>query len=127
MSNNLVAPAAVPLQGDPGVIDLSMLAKNFDNNPEKIRRFAYRFLESARHGVEDAETALAQQDLPLLAMLGHRNKSSARAVGAVGFACLWQFLEQLKESPNGEAGQIVCRLRPLLARIEEHIAASFPD
>ena len=131
----MAMPAAVqqvganaPPQGDSEVIDLSILAKNFDNNPEKIRKFAYRFLETARQGVRNAETALAQQDLPLLAMLGHCNKSSARAVGATGFACLWQSLEQLKESPNGDhAGQIVCRLRPLLARIEEHVAALFPD
>ncbi|HEX7635565.1 MAG TPA: ATP-binding protein [Noviherbaspirillum sp.] len=116
------------LQGDSDVIDLGMLAKNFNNNPEKIRKFAYRFLEIARQGVKNAETALAQQNLPLLAMLGHCNKSSARTVGAAGFACLWQSLEQLKENPDGDhAGQIVCRLRPLLARIEERVAALFPN
>ena len=83
---------------------------------------------NATVSVKNAETALAQQNLPLLAMLGHCNKSSARTVGAAGFACLWQSLEQLKENPDGDhAGQIVCRLRPLLARIEERVAALFPN
>ena len=116
----------VSLANDPQVIDLRVLAKNFENNPEKVRKFALRFLESAQQSIVDVDAALAREDLPLLKALGHRNKSSASSVGALGLAQLWQALEQMQENGNVEqAREIVCQLQPLLAQIETHIAASF--
>ena len=120
----VVNPAS--LASDPQVIDLGVLAKNFENNPEKVRKFAFKFLESAQQSIAEIDAALAREDLPLLKALGHRNKSSASSVGALGLAQLWQTLELLQENGNVEqAREIVCQLQPLLAQIETHIAASF--
>jgi len=114
------------LASDPQVIDLGVLAKTFENNPEKVRKFAFRFLESVQQSIAEVNAALAREDFPLLTALGHRNKSSASSVGALGLAHLWQTLEQLQENGNVEqAREIVCQLQPLLAQIETHIAASF--
>ena len=114
------------LASDPQVIDLGVLAKIFENNPEKVRKFAFGFLESALQSIAEVDAALAREDLPLLKALGHRNKSSASSVGALGLAQLWQTLELMQENGSVEqAREIVCQLQPLLAQIETHIAASF--
>jgi HPt (histidine-containing phosphotransfer) domain-containing protein len=121
-----VAADSDPWAGDPSIIDLSVLAKNFPNNPEKIRKFAFRFLETARQSIDEADAALAQENLPLLAALGHKSKSSARAAGAMGFADLWQALEQTKDSGGlAQSREIIAGLRPLLAQIEQHLDAVF--
>ncbi len=110
------------------VIDLGVLAQLFANNPEKVRKFAFHFLQTAREGMADIEAALAQEDLDLMAQLGHRNKSSARAVGASGLADLWEALEALGEGGSVEqAREIVRHVRSLLVQIEKHVAASFFD
>ena len=113
---------------DLAIIDLGMLEKNFSNDPAKVRKFAYRFLDTAWQGVEEAEAALKRQDLMQLAALGHRNKSSARAVGAMGVAALWQELEHAQDCRDMTyVEQLVGRLRPLLEKIEERIAVVFPS
>ena len=126
-----VAVASVPsseVRPASAIIDLGMLEKNFNNDPAKVRKFAYRFLETARRGMEETEAALKQQDLTQLAALGHRNKSSARAVGAMEAAALWQELEYVQDGHGmAEAEQLVGRLRLMLAQIEEYIAALFPS
>lgn len=112
---------------DLAIIDLGMLEKNFSNDPAKVRKFAYRFLDTARQGVEEAEAALKRQDLEQLAALGHRNKSSARAVGAMNAAALWQELEHAQDYRDMTyVEQLVGRLRPLLEKIEERIAVVLP-
>jgi len=121
-----VATGSDPWAGDPSIIDLAVLAKNFPNNPEKIRKFAFRFLETARQSIDEADAALAQENLPLLAALGHKSKSSARAAGAMRFADLWQALEQTKDSGGlAQSREIIAGLRPLLAQIEQHLDAVF--
>ncbi len=57
-----------------------------------------------------------------LSALGHRTKSSARTVGAMGFGELCQALEQLKGGEDTEqARDIVVQMRVLLAQISESI------
>ena len=120
-------PAPVPTPDAPPVIDLGVLAKSLNHDAEMVARFAYRFLEIALEGVQEAERALSRQDMQGLAALGHRHKSGARAVGAIGFGDVWHALEQCKESPDAShAGQIVGRLRPMLERIEAQVAAACP-
>jgi CheY-like chemotaxis protein len=119
--------AAAQETSDPAVLDLDVLGRNFANDAAKVRKFAYRFLETARQGVCEAEAAWQLRDLAQLAALGHRNKSSARAVGAAGLAALWQSIEQLHgEAEPARVERLVCRLRPLLVQIEEMIASRFP-
>lgn len=123
---NTVATGSDPWTGDPKIIDLTVLAKNFPDNPEKIRKFAFRFLETARQGIDEVDAALAQENLPLLAALGHKNKSSARATGAMGLADLWQALEQTKDDEGlVRSRETIDRLRPLLVQIEQYLDAVF--
>ncbi|MDD5242014.1 MAG: ATP-binding protein [Sulfuricella sp.] len=113
------------LAGDPEIIDLSVLARMVNNNPAKVRKFAFKFLESAQRGMAEIEAALERQDLAALAALGHRIKSSARTVGAMGFADLCQTLEQVKEGGSvGQAREIVVGLRRLLVKIKEHVVVT---
>ena len=69
--------------------------------------------------------ALAQGDVARVRELGHRIKSSARTVGALGMADICQALEHL---PPGTPEQELARARalaaglwPLLERITEQI------
>ena len=125
-----VRPRSVPafkttLAGDPQVVDLSILAKLLGYNPQKVRKFAFKFLQTTQDGFAEIEAALARGDVAQARELGHRIKSSARTVGALGMADLCHSLETL---PPGEAayeaeqaGQIVKRLWPLLEQITEQV------
>ncbi len=108
--------------GDPQLIDLAILAKSVGNDPQKIHRFACKFLESTEKALQGIETALAEGNLGGLAALGHRLKSSARTVGALGFAELCQSLELFKNQGNiAQARDIVDRLRLLQERIRQYL------
>ncbi|MEC5161866.1 two-component system, sensor histidine kinase and response regulator [Janthinobacterium sp. CG_23.3] len=123
-------PARAPafkttLAGDPRVIDLSILAKLLGYNPQKVRKFAFKFLQTTQEGFADMEAALARGDVQQVRELGHRIKSSARTVGALGLADLCQNLETLPlQEPAREAEQaalLVARLWPLLELVTEQI------
>jgi len=118
-----VAPATpaaeTTLGGDPGIIDLAVLAELMGNDRRKIRDFALRFIESAREDIAKIEAALKNKDMAALGALGHYVKSPATMVGAMGFADLCQALEHCEDVE--QARDIVSQLRPLLERIKEHI------
>ncbi len=124
-----VAPAAPAfptiLPGDPAVIDLTILAKVLSYDPDKVRKFAFKFLQTTQKAFEDMETALAAGNVQQVRELGHRIKSAARTVGALGLGTLCEQLEALpvttRETERAEASAIVARLWPLLAQITEHI------
>jgi HPt (histidine-containing phosphotransfer) domain-containing protein len=89
-----------------------------------MRKYANMFLDSARDGLVEVRVALEQGDMKRLSELGHRIKSSARAVGAMSFAELCLQLEHLKpEDDVARARDIVARMQPLLEKLKEHIAA----
>ncbi|MCC7702400.1 PAS domain S-box protein [Janthinobacterium sp. GW460P] len=120
------APAfKTTLAGDPQVIDLSILAKLLGYNPEKVRKFAFKFLQTTQDGFGDIDAALARGDVHQVRELGHRIKSSARTVGALGLAELCHNLETLAPGEAADeaerAQQIVARLWPLLEQITEQI------
>jgi two-component system sensor histidine kinase/response regulator len=116
-------PAIVP--GDPEVIDLTILAKLLSYDPAKVRKFAFKFLQTTQSGFDEMETALAAGNVQRVRELGHRIKSAARTVGALGMAELCEQLEHLPagslEIERGEARAIVGRLWPLLEQVTEHI------
>ncbi|HZV66171.1 MAG TPA: ATP-binding protein, partial [Telluria sp.] len=62
-------PAALPyggfraLAGDPAVIDLSVLAKLLSYDQDKVRRFAFKFLQSSQDGFTEMDAALARGDV----------------------------------------------------------------
>jgi len=120
------APAfKTTLAGDPQVIDLSILAKLLGYNPEKVRKFAFKFLQTTQDGFGDIDAALARGDVHQVRELGHRIKSSARTVGALGLAELCHNLETLAPGEAADeaerARHIVARLWPLLEQITEQI------
>ncbi len=116
------SPSAVTMQGDPSIIDLTILAKMVGDDPAKVRKYAYKFLETTSNSLPEIEAALQAGDLLLLGALGHRCKASARAVGAIGFADLCQALDEGKVGGDiAQMSAIVAQLRPLLERIREQI------
>jgi signal transduction histidine kinase/CheY-like chemotaxis protein/HPt (histidine-containing phosphotransfer) domain-containing protein len=119
-------PAFKPtLAGDPAVVDLSVLAQLLGYNPQKIRKFAFKFLQTTQDGFEEIDSALARGDVARVRELGHRIKSSARTVGALGMAEICLALEQLAPgTPQEElarARALAAGLWPLLERITEVI------
>lgn len=103
-------------------IDFSVLAKFFSKTPDKVGIFAQKFVDSASKGMSEINDALLANNLDALCALGHRLKSSARTVGANGFADLCHQLEQLKHGGDlTQAALIAGQLAPLLERIQQQV------
>jgi two-component system sensor histidine kinase/response regulator len=118
---NLAATAIEPAPAE--LFDVVALAQTFGGKPDKMRKYALLFLESAREGMAEIDAALAQADLVRLAELGHRIKSSSRAVGAMQFGNLCLALEQVrKDADTANARQLVEQMRTMLGVLDEHIA-----
>ena len=122
-----VRPAFKPtLAGDPAVIDLSILAKLLGYHPEKVRKFAFKFLHNAQEGLSAMEVALKRGDLAQVRELCHRLKSPARTVGALGMGDMLASLELLPDGASDAANLAtarasLARLWPLLEQITEQI------
>ncbi len=120
-------PAPAPAQKwvappDGELLDMHTLSMTFGGNPVKMRKYALLFLESAHSTMDELHEALAGGDFQRMADLGHRIKSAARAVGAMGFGDLCQSLESLREDGNGEhARTVVDCMNALLARLDSHV------
>ena len=129
--DTLPARAARPafkttLGGDPAVIDLSILAKLLGYHPHKVRKFAFKFLQNTQDGLNQMESALQRGDLAALRELGHRLKSPARTVGALGMGELLLELEQLPVTVSDADNQqraraLLHKLWQLLEQITEQI------
>jgi CheY-like chemotaxis protein len=119
-------PAAAPiaaLSAGAEMFDISALAQTFGNKQEKMRKYALMFLDSARDGMVEVNEAMAEADIVRLSELGHRIKSSARAVGAMSFADLCLSLEHLQAGADpAVARAIVVQMQPLLDLLKDHIA-----
>ncbi|MYM39295.1 CHASE domain-containing protein [Duganella qianjiadongensis] len=101
------------------MFDLTVLAQTFGHRGDKMHKFALLFLDAARDGLGELDAALAQNDSAQLAELGHRIKSSARAVGAMRFGALCLELEQLRHQADLVlARQLVQQLHAMLAQLE---------
>jgi CheY-like chemotaxis protein len=120
----LAAPApAAPANAAP-LLDLEVLSDTFGGNPDKMRKYAFMFLETAREGLLEIDRALAAGEVERAAGVAHRIKSSARTVGAMGFGDVCADLEAQRERGSvAQARSLAARLRALLARLERHIAA----
>jgi CheY-like chemotaxis protein/HPt (histidine-containing phosphotransfer) domain-containing protein len=118
-------PGFRPLAGDPAIIDLTILAKLLSYNQEKVRRFAFKFLQSTQDGLEEMERELKAGNIMRLRDLGHRIKSSARTVGALGMADLCQRLEHLPEgdvrAERAAAASLLSQLWELLHKVTEQV------
>lgn len=118
------APAAAPgTAGDSGALfDIAALAQTFGGKPDKMRKYTRLFLDAARDGLADIDAALAAGSLVTLAELGHKLKSSARAVGAMRFGNLCYALEQVRhDADTANAAQLVAQLHAMLPLLGPHM------
>ncbi|MGJ9416841.1 CHASE domain-containing protein [Massilia sp. CMS3.1] len=132
-TGRLRAPATAPAASTPAaararaaapLLDTAVLAATFGADPGKMRKFAFMFLDSAREGLADVDIALASDDPARAGAVAHRLKSSARAVGAIGFAELCAELERQHErADQAQAKALGARLRSIFARLEHQVAA----
>jgi PAS domain S-box-containing protein len=128
-SNAAAEPgAAARPAGAAPPLDTGVLASTFGSDPAKMRKFAFMFLDSAREGLAEIDIALVSNDLARAGAVAHRLKSSARAVGALGFADLCAELERQHEQGAGaqagaQARALGARLRSIFARLERLVAA----
>jgi len=113
--------AAKVRMGD-DVIDLAILGHLVSDDSDKVRKFALKFLETAQKTLAEMDAAHTSGDLAALGGLGHKLKSSARTVGAMGFADLCQALESAdKANDLSQAGMLLRQLHPLLERIARQV------
>lgn len=114
----------VAVEGAKGrlAIDLAVLGRMVKNDQVKIRRFALKFVETARKTLTEMKTARARRDLVMLVGLGHKLKSSALTVGAFGLADLCQSLEATGAANDWpQAEQVLSRLPPLMEEIARQV------
>lgn len=120
-------PAAnAELLNDPDVIDFSVLAEFVGENKSSMREFAHKFVQSIQNDMSVLMSALDLGDHQSLREWGHHHKSTARMVGAIGFAELCQALENHAKN-NGDMEQarlIADQIHLLLKRINEQITYS---
>ncbi len=115
-------PPPLPLAPSSALIDEEALAMTFGGNPAKMRKYALLFLESAQQAMGEINDAVARADHKRVSELGHRLKSSAKAVGATSFAALCDALEMLDgEAAPADAGVLAARMAELLVQLGEHI------
>ena len=106
-----------------GMLNMAALALTFGGNPDKMRKYAFMFLDSARDGLDDIGEAVARGDMERAADIGHRMKSSARAVGAMDFSQLCHQLEQLRVGGAvAEADLLLSRMLALREQLARHMA-----
>ena len=119
------APAVGLPAGDPNIIDLSILSQQVGGDLQKVRRYGALFVQTMPGSMAELEAALGQGNLSTLAELGHRMKSSARLVGALGLASLCESLEGFRRGGTlGDAQLIVEKMPPLMARISADFTAA---
>jgi HPt (histidine-containing phosphotransfer) domain-containing protein len=123
------APAPRPAPaGAPGsaaastLLDMSALSSALFDDRDKMRKYAFLFLDSAREALAEIDVALAGGDLARAAAVAHRIKSAARTVGANSFATVCAELEaQHERAALAQARALTARLRSLHARLERQI------
>ena len=116
------APTAPAAGSRAAALDTAVLASTFGADPDKMRKFAFMFLDSAREGLAEVDSALATRDLARAGAVAHRLKSSARAVGALGFADLCAELERQHEGGTpAQAKALGAGLRSIFARLERQV------
>jgi len=114
------SPPAPPAEGE--LFDIAALAQTFAGKPDKMRKYTQLFLDSARDTMVEIDAALAAADLARLSELGHRLKSSARAVGAMRFGNLCLALEQgRQDADTARACALVAQMHALLRVLGPHM------
>lgn len=107
-------------------VDMAVMYRMFHNNPALVRKFCFKFIEVAADTVVEMKGAQAGKDLLALGRLGHKLKSSARTIGASGFADLCEALEKAGTDNNWpEAESLMTEIPILLERITQQLESEF--
>lgn len=111
---------------DAEIIDLSVLSKLTGGDTKTMRKIATVFINSMETTVTELEAALAAGDRAALAALGHKVKSSAGAMGAMGLSRHCQQLETAMSDVTAnpeDARPLVARIRALKDPIAERLTS----
>jgi CheY-like chemotaxis protein len=112
---------AVP--ADTAVLDMSVLSRLCVDSPERLARYLEVFLVSLRQTIAELQAAVGREEMAAVAMLGHKIKSSACAVGAAELTALAQALEHLGAGGCvAHARALAGRLPGMVERIEAQVA-----
>jgi len=107
-------------------VDIAVMRRMFHDNPVLVRKFGLKFIEVATDTLVEMKAAQAEKDLSMLGRLGHKLKSSARTIGASGFADLCEALEKASvdnDWPGAESQMAEIPL--LLERITRQLESEF--
>ena len=107
-----------------GPIDPSALTSIFGDDPDTIREILADFVAPAWQTVSEIEAAFEQRNAKQIGALGHKLKSSSRAVGANALSDLCQALETAGEAEDWPAIEVAApRLREHMQDVADYIAA----
>jgi len=107
-------------------VDIAVMYRMFHNNSELVRKFGLKFIEVAADTLVEMKAAQAGKDLLALGRLGHKLKSSARTIGASGFADLCEALEKAGVDNNwSSAESLMTEIPLLLERITQQLENEF--
>lgn len=101
------------------LIDAAVLAESLGIKVEQVYKFTQLFIQTAKEEFDALEKAINAQDLSLIAMIGHRLKSSSSTVGANLFAEQCKILESFNNGGDvSQARDIFAKLQFMLEAIE---------
>ena len=107
-------------------VDIAVMYQMFYNNSALVRKFGLKFIEVATDTLVEMKVAEAGKDLLTLGRLGHKLKSSARTIGASGFADLCEALEKASIDNNWSAAEsLMTEIPVLLERITQQLENEF--
>ena len=113
------------LPSPPEALDLSVLTQLTRGNSKMMREIATVFLAFMERTMNELDAALLAGDRARLSALGHKAKSSAAAVGAMGLSGLCHGLESSMKDPSAsldQAHRLVADIRAQMVPISEKFA-----
>jgi CheY-like chemotaxis protein len=108
-------------------VDLEVLAGLLGNHPEKIAKFARKFVAASAASNEQLQQHLKNGDLGRTEQIAHRMKSAAMTVGARALARACEALEKTCASGDAaEANLLGVEIRSLVERACEELSKELP-
>lgn len=109
-------------------VDMAVMRRMFHDNPALVRKFALKFIAVATDTLVEMKAAQAGKNASVLGRLGHKLKSSARTIGASGFADLCEALEEAGTDNNWPSAESLMADIPfLLERITQQLEKEFSN
>ena len=119
---------AEPASAELPPIDMKVLYQMFHQNTALVHKFGLKFIEVASSTLAEMQVARANRDLSALNHLGHKLKSSAKAIGALSFADLCENLEKTNTINNwADAELLLIKIEVVLAQISQQLKQEFND